>query len=216
MKLANLLEWQAWSKPKEFTRKENSMKLLRFALIALVLSAAAYPQTSDLGMGTFSSENGAILMTLDASLVNRIADSPYVMFFAFLGSKDQGQAVTVAAKDVIMVYKGQEYAMPTVKELRANYRGGIRDLDLYRRLGKEAVAASWVRMYQFPEEANFFPTLTQSAGLPADEGHMIGYLGFLTPLYFKNPGFAKGDRLTIKVRDKKNPELAGECEVILN
>jgi len=71
-------------------------------------------------------------------------------------------------------------------------------------------------MYHFPENSNFFPTLTQTAELPVDEGHMVGYWGFLTPLYFKNPGFAKGDRLTIRVRDKKNPELAGECEVILN
>jgi len=192
------------------------MKLLRFALIALVLTAVAYPQTANLGMGSFSSESGAILMTVDASLVNRIVDSPYVMFFVFLGSKDQGQAVTVAAKDVVMVYKGQEYPMPSVKELRANYKGEIRDVDLYQRLGKEAVISSWVRMYHFPESANFFPTLTQAATLPTDEGHMVGYWGFLTPLYFKNPGFAKGDRLTIKVRDKKNPELSGECEVILN
>jgi len=192
------------------------MKLLRIALIALVLSAAVYPQTSDLGMGTFSSENGAILMTVDASLVNRIVNSPYVMFYAFLGSKDQGQAITVAAKDVVMVYKGQEYPMPSLKELRKNYAGEIRDLDFYRRLGKEAVAGSWVRMYQFPENSNFFPPLTQSAALPTSEGHMVGYWGFLTPLYFKNPGFAKGDTLTIKVRDKKNPQLAGECEVVLD
>jgi len=192
------------------------MRLLRIALIALILSAVAYTQTDDLGMGAFSNDKGAILMTVDASLVNRIVTSPYVMFYAFLGSKDQGQAITVAAKDVVMVYKGQEYPMPSVKELRANYGGGIRDLDLYQHLGKEAVAGSWVRMYQFPENANFFPTLTQAAALPTDEGHMVGYWGFLTPLYFKNPGFAKGDTLTIKVRDKKNPQLAGECEVILD
>lgn len=192
------------------------MKLLRIALIALVLSAAAYPQTSDLGMGTFSSENGAILMTVDAGLANRIAGSPYVMFFVFLGSKDQSQAVTVAAKDVIMVYKGQEYSMPTVKELRANYRGGIRDLDFYRHLGKEGINASWVRLYQFPEKANFFPPLTLRSTLAVDEGHMAGFYGFMTPLYFKNPGFAKGDKLTIKVRDMKNSQLAGECEVILD
>jgi hypothetical protein len=37
----------------------------------------------------------------------------------------------------------------------------------------------------------------------------------VTSLYFKNPGFAKGDKLTIKVRDMKNPELTGECEVVL-
>ncbi len=192
------------------------MKLVRFVFSALIITAAAYPQTANLGMGSFSNETGAILMTVDASLVNRNVESPYVMFVVFLGSKDHGQAVTVAAKDVVMVYKGQEYPMPTVKELRANYKGEIRDVDLYQRLGKEAVGASWVRMYQFPESSNFFPTLTQTAGLAADEGHMVGYWGFLTPLYFKNPGFVKGDKLTIKVRDKKNPELAGECEVVLD
>lgn len=192
------------------------MKLVRFVFLALIITAAAYPQTANLGMGSFSNETGAILMTVDASLVNRNVDSPYVMFVVFLGSKDQGQAVTVAAKDVVMVYKGQEYPMPTVKELRANYRGGIRDVDFYQRLGKEAVSASWVRIYQFPETANFFPPLMQDATLPVDEGHMVGYWGFLTPLYFKNPGFVKGDKLTIKVRDKKNPELAGECEVVLD
>jgi hypothetical protein len=216
MKLAILLEWQAWSKPKEFYRKENSMKLLRIALIALVLSAAAYPQTSDLGMGAFSNEKGAILVAVDAAMINRAIDSPYVMFVVFLAAKDQGRSISVAAKDVIMVYKGQEYPMPTVKELRANYRGGIRDLDFYRHLGKEGINTSWARLYEFPEKANFFPPLTLTSTLAVDEGHMVAFNGFLSPLYFKNPGFAKGDRLIIKVRDKKNPELAGECEVVLD
>jgi hypothetical protein len=45
---------------------------------------------------------------------------------------------------------------------------------------------------------------------------MAAFNGFLTPMYFKNPGFAKGDKLTIKVRDTKNPQLTGECEVVLN
>jgi hypothetical protein len=216
MKLAILHEWQAWSKPKEFYSKENSMKLLRIALIALVLSAAAYPQTSDLGMGAFSNENGAILVAVDAALVNLAIDSPYVMFVVFLAAKDQGQSVSVAAKDVVMVYKGQEYRMPSLKGLRENYRGEIRDIDFYRHLGKEGINASWARLYEFPEKANFFPPLTLTSTLAVDEGHMAAFNGFLTPMYFKNPGFAKGDKLTIKVRDTKNPQLAGECEVILD
>jgi len=106
--------------------------------------------------------------------------------------------------------------MPTVKELRAEYAGEIRDIGLYLHLGKEGVIASWARLYEFPERANFFPPLTLTSALPVDQGYMAGYYGFLTPLYFKNPGFAKGDRLTIKVRDKKNPQLTGECEVVLD
>ena len=192
------------------------MKLFKIALFVIFISAAVQAQTANLGMGAFANENGAILMTVDASLVNRIVDSPYLMFVIYLAAKDPGQAVTVAAKDVVMVYNGQEYAMPSVKELRANYAGGIRDLEFYRRLGKEAVSASWVRMYQFPESANFFPPLALGQELAVDAGHMVGNWGFLTPLYFKNPGLAKGDRLTIKVRDLKNPALAGECEVVLD
>lgn len=192
------------------------MKLLRFVLIALVLSAVAYPQTADLGMGAFSNESGAILVAVDAALANRVIDSPYIMFVVFLAAKEQNQSISVAAKDVVMAYKGQEYPMPSLKDLRDNYRGEIRDIDFYRHLGKEGINASWARLYQFPEKANFFPPLTLRSTLAVDEGHMTGFYGFMTPLYFKNPGFAKGDKLTIKVRDKKNAQLSGECEVVLD
>jgi hypothetical protein len=138
------------------------------------------------------------------------------MFYVFLAAKDQSQSLSVAAKDVVMVYKGQEYPMPSLKDLRDNYRGEIRDIDFYQHLGKEGIIASWVRLYQFPEKANFFPPLTLMSTLAVDEGHMAGFYGFMTPLYFKNPGFAKGDKLTIKVRDTKNLQLAGECEVVLD
>jgi len=190
------------------------MKIAKIALIVLALSAAAYPQTKDLGMGAFSNESGAILMAVDAALVNQDKDSPYVMFVAFMATAGD-KALAVAAKDVVMVYKGTEYRMPTVKELRDAYRGELRDLDFYRRLGREGINSSWIRYYEFPEGSGFFPPLTASAPLPASEGHMSGKFGVVTSLYFKNPGFAKGDKLTIKVRDMKNPELTGECEVVL-
>jgi hypothetical protein len=192
------------------------MKLAKIAMIVLILSSLAYPQTKDLGMGAFSNESGPILVAVDASLVNLDKGSPYVMFVAFLAAVGNDRSIAVAAKDVVMVYKGQEYRMPSVKELRDEYRGEIRDLDFYRRLGKEGINAAWIRFYEFPERSNFFPPLTSSAPLAASEGHMAGKLGFVTPLYFKNPGFAKGDKLTIKVRDMKNPELTGECDIVLN
>lgn len=192
------------------------MKYLRILLAVLLVGATVNAQeTKDLGLGAFSNESGAILMAVDAALVNLDKDSPYVMFVAFLASKDPGQAVTVAAKDVVMVYKGQEYRMPSVKELRSGYQGGIRDVSFYEKLGKEGIWSSWVRLYSFPEKSNFFPPLNLTAPLAVDEGYMFGNKGFLTPLYFKNPGFAKGDTLTIKVRDKKNPELSGACDVVL-
>ncbi len=192
------------------------MKLTRTVLIFLALSALAYPQSKDLGLGAFSNENGAIKVAVDASLVNLDRDNPYVMFVAFFAAADNARSVTIAAKDVVLVYKGREYRMPSVKELRDEYRGAIRDISFYQRLGKEGIASSWIRFYEFPERSSFFPPLTLNAPLPASEGSMVGQIGFMTPLYFKNPGFAKGDRLLIRVRDAKDPGVVGECDVILN
>jgi hypothetical protein len=191
------------------------MKLFRLALAVLVLSAAAFTQPKDLGLGAFSNEKGPILMAVDASLVDQAIDNPYAMFIVFLAAKDQNRSMSVAAKDVVMVYKGQEYHMPSVKGLREDYQGQIRDLDFYRHLGKEGIIASWIRLYEFPEKANFFPPLTLRSTLAVTKGHMAGFNGFRTPMYFKNPGFAKGDTLTIKVHDVKDPNLTGECEVVL-
>lgn len=191
------------------------MKILRVAAILLVLAAAAYPQTQDLGMGAFANESGPILMAVDAQLVDRSIDRPYAMFVLFMGARDRNTSITVAAKDIVMVYKGREYAMPTLAELRDNYRGELRDLNFYRRLGKEGIIASWVRLYDFPERATFFPPLTMRSALPITEAYMTALDGYMTPIYFKNPGFAKGDKLTIKVRDAKKPDITGECEVVL-
>jgi hypothetical protein len=44
---------------------------------------------------------------------------------------------------------------------------------------------------------------------------MAGMVGFRTKLYFKNPGFKKGDQLVISVKDRKDPEIFGSCAVIL-
>jgi hypothetical protein len=190
------------------------MKIARFVFLLLVIFAVAYPGTENLGMGAFSNTDGAILMTVDAALVNRTLDNPYVMFVLYVGAKDR--PITISRDGVVMVYKGQEYALPSVKEVRENYSGGIRDLEFYGRLGKEGVVASWVRLYEFPNRANFFPPLSQNSELAVDTGSAVNDKGFHTPLYFKNPGFAKGDTLIIRVRDVKNPELTGECEVVLD
>jgi hypothetical protein len=195
--------------------RRGSMKTMKVALAVFALAIAAFPQTKDLGMGAFANESGPILMAVDAAMVNQAQNSPYVMFVLFMGAADKKSAYTVAAKDVVMVYKDQEYHMPSLAELRDEYRGQVRDLDFYRRLGKEGIISSWVRFYEFPEKASFFPALTLSSTLAISQGYMIAFNGYMTPIYFKNPGFAKGDKLTIKVRDAKNPAAAAECEVVL-
>jgi hypothetical protein len=194
--------------------KEVSMKFFRFVGLLLVLSAVAFPQTKDLGMGAFSNENGPIILVIDASLADMKIDSPYVMFMAFMGGKDDVNA-TISRDDVVMVYGGQEYKMPSIKELREKYNGEVNDRDLYRKLGKEGVIASAVRFYQFRDQYDFFPVLGPRGKLAGEEGSVSGLIGFKTRLYFKNPGFKKGDQILFKVRDKANPKLTGECAVVL-
>ncbi len=191
------------------------MKVIRYGVILLALCAmAAYPQTKDLGMGAFSNEQGPIILVIDASLADLKLDSPYVMFMAFMGGK-KDQSITISRNDIVMVYGGQEYKMPSVKELREKYMGENNDRDIYRRLGKEGVISSTLRFYQFRDQYDFFPVLGPRGTVPGEEGSITGYVGFKTRLYFKNPGFKKGDTVLFKVKDKKNPELTGECTVIL-
>jgi len=204
------------------------MKSLKVVFLFLLVCVMAFPQqqqseldklapgTEDLGVGAFQNEHNPILMAVDASLAELMIKDSYIMFVVYMASKDQNQGITVPAKNVVMVYKGKEYHMPTLEELRKDYRGEIRDLSFYRHLGKEGIIASWVRFYNFPERSNFFPTVSLRASLAVDQGYMYGFSGFRTPCYFKNPGFAKGDYLVLKVSDKSNPKLMGQCAIELD
>jgi hypothetical protein len=197
------------------------MKILKAVFLFLVIGAVAYaqtpqaPQTEDLGLGAFANEHGAILLAVDASVADLTIHDPYVMFMVYMASKNVNQEITVDRNDVIMIYNGQEYHMPTIEEARKSLGTQLRDLGFYRHLGKEGLISSWVRFYNFPERANFFPPVSLRAPLAVNEGYMYSFRGFRTPCYFKNPGFKKGDKLTIKVSDKKNPNLIGECDVVL-
>jgi len=191
------------------------MKTFKCLFMLLVFSAAAFAQTEDLGMGAFSSEKGDILLAIDASLITREMNSPYEMFVIYMAAKKQDQNIVVGREGVTMIYNGQEYKMPTIEELRKNYNGEIRDIDFYRRLGKEGIISSWMRLYEFPREGDFFPPLTLRSRVKTDEGSMYSFVGFRTKCYFKNPGFKKGDKLVIKVTAKNKPDLTGEVEVVL-
>jgi hypothetical protein len=191
------------------------MKLLRSVFALLVLCAVAFPQTEDQGMGAFSNNKTPIMLAVDASLVNLNLKSPYVMFVMYMASKEENQNIEVHRDGVAMLYNGQEYKMPSYKELQKNYKGGIKDITLYRHLGKEGIVSSWMRFYDFPASGDFFPPLTLNAQLITDQGSMYNFTGFRTKLYFKNPGFKKGDKLVIKVTAKNKPELTGEVEVTL-
>jgi hypothetical protein len=192
------------------------MKVFKFVLLSMLLCAAAYGQTEDLGMGAFASERGPILIAVDAALVDFQINSPYVMLVFYMASKNQNKDIVVGRDTISMIYQGQEYKMATVKELRDNYKGTIHDVDFYRHLGKEGIISAWVRFYNFPQRADFFPPLTLRGTLAVDEGSMYGFTGFRTKVYFKNPGFKKGDKVTFKVWDKKDPNITGQVDVVLD
>ncbi|HSQ79338.1 MAG TPA: hypothetical protein VLN41_01980 [Candidatus Bathyarchaeia archaeon] len=193
------------------------MKIFKSILLVLLLCAPlAYPQTKDLGMGAFENERGPILLAVDAALADFQINAPYIMFVMYMASKDQNKDIVVSRNSIVMLYNGQEYKMPTIEELRKNYRGEIHDIDFYRHLGKEGIISTWARFYNFPQRADFFPALTLRSPVGVDEGSMYGFTGFRTKLYFKNPGFKKGDKVTFKVWDIKDPKIVSEVDAIID
>jgi hypothetical protein len=182
-------------------------------VLILFLAGAGIGQTIDLGQSVFLSREEDIVVAIDAALAVRKMDSPYVMFMAFFLARGY-DSLSIHRDSVTMIYKDQEYKMPTFEEWRKEYRAAQNDMTLYNTMGKEALVSSELRNYSFPWDSDFFPLL--SAGQRyTDEGSLSGTIGFRTNLYFKNPGFKKGDELVIVVRDRKNPEIKGTCGVVL-
>ncbi len=190
------------------------MKFLRCALLILFICAAAYGQTEQLGEGMYYSGAGDILIGVDVTIAVRKVDSPYVMFMAFMAAKED-RSLTVKRDGVTMIYKGQEYKMAALKEIEKNYKAMKEDAGLYRRFGKELLLFDKLRYYRFPYQSEFFPTPGVGPGVWVDEGNIVSLDGFKTKLYFKNPGFQKGDQVTIRVVDSKRPESQGEVTVVL-
>lgn len=191
------------------------MKIIKIAFVLVVLWVGAFSQTQDLGLGAYANEAGPILLAVDAQSAIQQITSPYVLFVMYMAAKDVNKSFVVSRNDVVMIYGGQQYKMPSLEEFRKNYKSEVRDVEFYRYLAKAGLISSWIRFYKFSARTDFFPPLTLRAALPVDEGSMSGTIGFGTKCYFKNPGFRKGDKLTIRVKDKNNPEVSSEVEVTL-
>lgn len=190
------------------------MKFLRCALLILFVCAAAYPQTTQLGEGMYFSDAGDIIIGVDVTVAVRRIESPYVMFMAFMVAKDD-KSLTVHREDVTMIYKGQEYHLPALKEIEKAYKGEKEDAGLYRQLGKELLLFDKLRYYKFPYQSEFYPTPGFGPAVWVDEGSLVALMGFKTKFYFKNPGFQKGDEVTFKAFDRKHPESKAEITIVL-
>lgn len=188
------------------------MRTISSVLLALlILAGAGFAQTIELGQTFFLGREGDIIVAIDTTVAVRKIDSPYIMFMAFFVARGNDNR-SIHRDDVTMIYKGQEYKMPTYKEWRKEYNAEGSDMTIYDTLGKENLAnSSELRLYSFPSDTDYFA----SWGLRTDEGSLTKTVGFRTNLYFKNPGFKKGDELIIMVKDRKNPEIKGTCGVLL-
>ncbi len=133
------------------------MKIIKFISLALLaLTSLAVTQTIEIAKSVFYNEEGAILLAIDACLAVKKIDSPYVPFIAFLATGGN-QRITVNRTNVVMIYQGKEYRMPSFKEWRAKYHAAEQDRDIYDSLNQEWFTRSQMKKYRFAWEQDFFP-----------------------------------------------------------
>lgn len=188
-------------------------KKIVLPLLLLALCASLSAQTVDLGKHMFFNGEAPINLAVDARMVPSALNAPYVMFMVYM-TADKGYKATVDRKGITLIYKGQEYPMPSVKELRKGYDDINRDMRTYARLGLENLSVSEMSLYEFDPEGDLFPA-PESGMMPSDTVSMSRMRGARTNVYFKNLGFKIGDELIIRVKDKKKPELTTEVKVVL-
>jgi hypothetical protein len=193
------------------------MKILRFTLTVMVTGLMLSAQTIHVGQHVYFSGEGQIDIAADAGLAVQNLDQPYVPFVLFIGMAPGERYIAGIHKDnVVMIYKDQEYKLPTVQDFRKEYRGDSRDARTYERLfaGVESLLATQMRHYHFQLQNQYFPA-RNSGKIAVDEGSISSSIGFATFAYFKNPGFQYGDTVVIKVSDKKSLDFWGSVEIEL-
>ena len=191
------------------------MKAIRLGLLFLTVALFLSAQTVHLGQHVYFNDEGAIDIAADASLAVQRLDQNYVPFVLFMGmALDQNYVAAIPRENVVLIYKDQEYQLPSLSDFRKEYRRDGADARLYEKFfaGAESLVGSKLRHYRFRLQNQFFPSRSSGA-IATNEGSVSGTIGFVTFAYFKNPGFQMGDQVTIKVVDKKNPEIWGSVDV---
>ena len=191
------------------------MKSLRLLGLLIGLGVVLTAQTVHLGQHVYISTEGPLNIAIDASLTMQRLESDYVPFVVYMGG-DEGVKANISRENVILIYKNQEYRMPDIKDFRKEYRSDNRDMRFYENYyaGRESLILTQMRTYHFQWDTDFFPA--RSTGrLVTDEIAVSGNIGFKSFLYFKNPGFEKGDVIAIKFFDKTDAEIWGACAVQL-
>ncbi len=186
------------------------MRKSLLVLMVLTLATFGFAKTRNLGNYSFINTDGGINIAVNAVVAAKNLDREYLPFIAYMGT-DSGVQATIARKDVVLVYKGKEYHMPTLKELRQNYHKDILDMTMFAR-ETEHIFPSDMSVYTYQRRVDFFPS--RNSGVVASEQMSISYtIGARTKLYFKNPGIKKGDTAVLKVRDVNNPNISGSITI---
>jgi hypothetical protein len=187
---------------------------MRFPILLILLCSmvsGGTAQTIELGENVFSSEEGGINIAVNSGVAARKLDSPYLMFMLFMGA-DDGVSATITPKDIVLVHRDRTYNMPTLDELRKNYRDDSRDVRTYTNLTLAPMYSSRLRFLLYDDAKDFFPTLREGT-IPIRAASVNANIGFRTKAYFKNPGIQPGDSIVILVRDKDDPDIWGSVAV---
>ena len=184
--------------------------LSAFMVLGTSLLAA---QTLDMGQNTFLNKDGPLNVLVEAGVAASYLDSPYAFFILRMGM-DANRYGAIDRNSITLIYKGQEYKMPSLKEFRKNYNQERRDMRAYQRLPEEPLIMAGMNTLQYNSSFDFFP-LRNERGKSTDSGSISASIGLRTRVYFKNPGFEPGDRFIIQVKDRKDPEVVTNVVVIL-
>ncbi len=191
------------------------MKAIRLTLLIAATGFLLSAQTVHIGQHVYYNEEGAVNIAADASMAVQRLEENYVPFVLFLATDEQG-SIHIPRENVVLVYEGQEYHMPELKDFREGYKYDNRDAQQYRNFyaGIESLVATQMRHYTFDWQDDFFPPRS-SGRLAVDQASLAGTIGFMTFAYFKNPGLQLGDTVVIKVFDKDDPDIWGAVAVEL-
>ena len=191
------------------------MKAIRLILLMVIVSLILSAQTIHVGQHVYYNEEGAVNIAADASMAVQRLDQKYVPFVLYLGT-DEKTSIQIPRENVVLVYKDQEYSMPALKEFRKEYSYDNRDARQYNNFyqGIQSLVATQMRTYNFSLQDQFFPS-RNSGSLAVNQASLAGSIGFVSFVYFKNPGFQFGDTVVIKVFDKDDPDIWGAVAVEL-
>ncbi|NOZ13294.1 MAG: hypothetical protein GXO69_06550 [Acidobacteria bacterium] len=187
------------------------MKKSLIVLLVLGIATLGLAKTRHLGNYSYINTDGKINIAVNAAVAAKNLNRTYLPFVAYLGTDSKITAV-VNRSDIVLIYKGKTYHMPTFRELRQNYHRDVMDMTLFSR-ETEHIFPSDMSKYQFQTNVDFFPARTEGNIVPSEMVTVSDTLGVRTKLYFKNPGIKKGEKAILKIRDSKNPDINGEITI---